>query len=60
MVKKRLTAEELILKEASKRAINKIVSRHYNEYLNELKLSIIKQGGNNLLVNSLTSRKVSQ
>ena len=60
MVKKRLTAEELILKEASKRATNKIVSRHYNEYLNELKLSIIKQGGNNLLVNSPKSRKVSQ
>lgn len=52
MGKQKLTAKELILKEASKRATNKIVSRHYNEYLVELEKSVRQQGGNNLLNHS--------
>ena len=52
MGKKKLTAEELILKEASKRATNKIISRYYNEYLDELEKSIRQQGGNNLINHS--------
>lgn len=52
MGKHKLTGQEKLLEEANKRATHKIISRYYDEYLEELTINIKRLGGENLIPDS--------